>query len=139
MLDAVLETWKARRTHDIITFIDASGGDARARLRTLGFTAFNADGRLDQQVRAWAAHDATALAAQKAIDRRRISYLADLYVELDFSRVEAVARARFIYQALVGSYAMGDREKLNPEQLEMMVELLMQRVALQGRQTRNGD
>ena len=125
LIEALLEAWKARATGDIIVMVEARGGDAGNRLRTLARTVFNADGRLDRQIRAWAANDPMARAAQDDIDRRRISYLEGLFAELGFSPIEASARATFIYHALIGQFTMGGDGKPKPKQLEIVLRMLV--------------
>jgi AcrR family transcriptional regulator len=107
LLAAVLEAWKARATGDVIVQVNAAGGGARERLHRLLLIVFAADGRLEQQMRAWASHDGAARAAQDEIDRLRVGYVAALFRDLGFTKAEAQARAHFAYQALIGHFAMG--------------------------------
>ena len=111
LLAAVLEAWKARATADIITQVEAKGGDARARMHALMTIVFLSDGRLDRQVRAWAANDVQARLAQEEIDGLRTGYLERLFAGLGFGRAEARARARFAYHALIGQFAMANGGK----------------------------
>ena len=127
LLSAMLEAWQARATNDIIAMVEARGGETGARIRALGLTVFNADGRLDRQVRAWAANDEQARAAQVKIDQRRLGYLEQLFKELGFSTAQANARATFSYHALIGQFAMNAKGKPKPGQLEIIFELLMRK------------
>ena len=127
LLAAILDAWRDRATNDIITLVESLGGDARARLRTLGLTVFNADGRLDRQVRAWAANDPMARAAQDAVDRRRVGYVEQLFRELGLTPAEAAARATFIYHALIGQFAMNAQARSKPEDLEIILRLLLRK------------
>lgn len=125
LLLATLEAWEARATHDIIKMVEAVGGDARIRLRTLGIEVYGSDGRLDRQIRAWSAHDPVARVAQERIDARRLAYLEQLFGEMGFPSDTAKARALFSYQALIGQFAMVPELRLNGEQLEHLFEMLV--------------
>ena len=125
LLAAVLDAWKTRATHDIIALVELRGGDAAARLRTLGTRVFSADGRLDRQIRAWAAHDPLASAAMAEIDQRRMNYLEALLLAYGFSRDDANARALFIYRALIGQFQMGPTAQPSLGQLERMFDMLL--------------
>ena len=127
LLLAVLQAWEARATHDIITMVEAGGGDAAMRLRTLGMEVFGSDGRLDRQVRAWSAHDPVARLAQERIDARRVAYLVQLLGEIGFDPEAARARALFSYQALIGQFATEAGLRLTPAQLELVFRMLLQR------------
>jgi hypothetical protein len=105
--------------------VEAAGGDAKARLRTLGLEVFGSDGRLDRQIRAWSAHDPVAQVAQERIDRRRLGYLEQLFGEMGFARDAARARALFSYQALVGQFAMEVDTRLTGEQLDHIFQMLV--------------
>jgi AcrR family transcriptional regulator len=125
LLRAVLEAWEARATNDIIKMVEAVGGDAKARLRTLGMEVFGSDGRLDRQIRAWSAHDPVAREAQERIDARRLDYLERLFGEMGFAKDAARARALFSYQALIGQFAMADETRLTGEQLDHVFRMLV--------------
>ena len=108
LLTAALEAWQSQATNAIITHVDAMGGDARTRLTTLFTVVASADGSLDRAIRHWAANDVVPRSAMDAVDRRRMSYLQALFAEIGFAPAEAEARARLVYHALVGQFAMGE-------------------------------
>lgn len=126
LLEAMLNAWKARATHDIIALVETQGGDARARLLTLGRTVFSADGRLDRQIRVWAANDWKARAAQDEIDAGRMAYVVALFENMGLAPEHAKARALFIYNALIGQFAIGTPGRLDGEQLTIVLNLLVQ-------------
>ena len=107
LLGAMLEAWQSLATNAVIETVESKGGDARARLSTLFTIVFASDGRLDHAVRSWAAQDELARSTLDAIDRRRFDYLVSLFTELGFKSVEARARARFAYHALIGQFMVG--------------------------------
>ncbi|MGD0641925.1 MAG: TetR family transcriptional regulator [Roseiarcus sp.] len=130
LLEAMLETWRSRATNAIIDEVEAKGGGAIARLRTLSTIVSRIDGRLDRAIRVWAGQDEMARAALDEIDRRRLDYLASLFAELSFAPREAVARARLVYHALIGQFAMGERggraERL-AEHLDVVIPMLVRK------------
>jgi AcrR family transcriptional regulator len=129
LLAALLEAWQAAATGDIIAHVEARGGDTATRLRLLFAIVTRSDGRLDMAVRNWAGQDAAAAAAMTAVDRRRLAYLANLFGELGFPPAEALARARFSYQALIGQFRMGDlsAEERVADVLGVILPVLMRR------------
>jgi AcrR family transcriptional regulator len=126
LLMAVLEAWKARATADVIAQVEAKGSDARTRLHELMMIVFSTDGRLERQVRAWAANDEAAGVALAEIDAKRTRYLEGLFTGLNFGRAEARARARFAYHALIGQFALADggKRKRAAAELELVFEML---------------
>ena len=62
---------------------------------------------MDLAIRRWSAIDPVAREVQAKVDRLRIDYLEALFAGLGFSRADALARARLIYHALIGQFAMG--------------------------------
>lgn len=127
LLTAVLEAWKARATADVIAQVEAKGSDARTRMHELMTIVFSSDGRLDRQVRAWAANDEAAGVALAEIDAKRTGYLEKLFAGLGFERAEARARARFAYHALIGQFALanGGKGKQAAAELELVFEMLV--------------
>ncbi len=64
------------------------------------------------------------------IDRRRLDYLTSLFAELSFTPEEAVARARLVYHALIGQFAMGERvvrAKRLAERLDIVIPMLVRK------------
>lgn len=129
LLAALLEAWQAAATGDVIATVEARGGDARQKLGHLFAIVIGADGRLDMAVRNWADQDRAARAAVEAVDRRRLDYVAGLFGDLGFASAEALARARFAYQGLIGQYRMGGiaREDRLTEALVIILPMLMRR------------
>ena len=129
LLDAILAAWQARATEDVIAQVEATAGNARARMHELMTIVFSSDGRIDRQVRAWAANDDAVQAAVDIIDKKRTGYLERLLIADGFGKPEARARARFAYHALIGQFAMargkGRRAK---DELELVFAMLVAKV-----------
>jgi AcrR family transcriptional regulator len=132
LLEALLEAWRARATIAIIDAVEAKGGDARAKLANLFTIVAVIDGRLDRAIRSWAAQDGGAASALQAVDRRRLDYLVVLFLGVGFNAAEALGRARLVYHALIGQFAMGEAvahgERL-AECLDIVLPMLVQRIS----------
>ena len=121
LLAAMLERWRTQATNAIIAEVEGAGGDAEARLRRLSARTARQDGRLDNAIRAWAASDPVPRAALAEIDAARAAYLEKLYREIGFDARAARARASFVYQALVGRFALSPHPLTNEEEDERRV------------------
>jgi AcrR family transcriptional regulator len=129
-LAAMLEAWQARATQGVIEEVEARGGDAHARLATLFSIVSAADGRLENAIRGWAAHDEAARAALETVDHRRTDYLDALFLDLGFSALEANTRSRFAYHALIGYFVMADatdRRDARARWLDIILPMLTRR------------
>jgi AcrR family transcriptional regulator len=136
LLAAVLDAWKTRATGDVIDTVEARGRSVPARVRALMSIVFSVDGRLEQQIRAWASVDPAAEAAQAEIDRQRLGYVLMLLEAQGFDRDEAAARAQFAYHAMVGRFAMHAPEKADPvpgEQIDRICRMLLRKPAKSNR------
>lgn len=85
LLQTLLDAWKSRATHALIDAVEAKGGDARAKLTTLFTIVSGIDGRLDRAIRGWAAQDDMAKSALRAVDRRRLDFLATVFLAIGFT------------------------------------------------------
>jgi AcrR family transcriptional regulator len=130
LLAALLEAWLARATNAIIEQVEAEGGNARTRLKSLFSIVGQVDGRLDRAIRNWAARDVEARATLLAVDQRRFDYLNALFLEMRFSAAEAIARARLVYHALIGQFMMestASHEERLAECLEIVLPMLVRK------------
>jgi AcrR family transcriptional regulator len=130
LLAAILESWRAATTTALIDAVERDGGDANERLRRLSRIVAGVDGRADNAMRAWAATDAAVAKVTAEMDATRLAYLERLYAEIGFDAPNARARAEFVYQALVGRFALSpaplSAEK-RAERLEILIPLLTRR------------
>lgn len=118
LLEAMLQEWGTRETDDIIKQVEEVGGDASAKLLNLFQLAYEDDGQLERAMRTWAANDARAERAIAWIDRRRLDYLQDLFLQIGFPTVEAKTRARLAYYSWVGEFTVG----ISSSQAERLAE-----------------
>lgn len=107
LLEAMFETWRTTATGDIITRVEAVAATPAERLKALFALVLRSDGRLEMAMRDWSAHDEQVRAVVGEADHRRVAYVEELLVGVGVPAAEAGARARFVYQALIGHFRMG--------------------------------
>ncbi len=96
---AVLKRWREIAAEQIIADVEAAGdGPLKALLQR----SFGAPLDLERAVRNWAAFDAAAQAAVRAIDRRRLDYIEALLAKLGLAPATAQARAQILYWTFLG-------------------------------------
>ena len=104
LLLAVLDRWSALNTEGTIAANERAGGSPSERLRRLLRTCASDDGRSEMGIRAWAGDDPDAAERIRAIDERRIAYMATLSMACGIPEEDARARSRVGYLAWLGSY-----------------------------------
>jgi AcrR family transcriptional regulator len=108
LLNALLDTWEARGTLAVIERVESLGGGPEQRLwRLFEIVVREGQGAGEHAIRTWARTDPAAAEVLRRVDARRIQYLEGLFRQLGFAEEEAQARARLVYCALVGEWAMG--------------------------------
>ncbi|MCB9596199.1 MAG: helix-turn-helix transcriptional regulator [Sandaracinaceae bacterium] len=108
LLDAVLEAWQRVGTEGIIERVEAKGGDAADRLRTLWQLA-SAEAGLDVEmaIRDLAARDEHVAEVVAAVDRRRMDFVRARLRELGFDAGEVEARGFACYSLIIGNHFIG--------------------------------
>jgi len=96
---AVLKRWREIAAEQIIADVEAAGDEP---LEALLRRSFGARLDLERAVRNWAAFDAAAQAAVRAIDRRRIDYIEALLAKRGLAATMAQARAQILYWTFLG-------------------------------------
>lgn len=96
---AVLKRWREIAAEQIIADVEAAGDEP---LEALLRRSFGARLDLERAVRNWAAFDAAAQGAVRAIDRRRIDYIATLLTMRGLAPAMAQARAQILYWIFLG-------------------------------------
>jgi AcrR family transcriptional regulator len=107
LLDALLKRWESHSTQLVIERVDASGGTAAERLRTLIVSTSQSRraARIEQAIRAWGARDKHVRSVLQALDTKREAYVQALLVEHGLPVARAKSRSRMLYLALIGEYA----------------------------------
>jgi AcrR family transcriptional regulator len=119
---AVLARWREVATERVIADLDALADDAAA-VPYLLRRAFRARPSLEVAVRGWAAHDAAARKAVRAIDQRRLSYIEILLKRSGSPAQTARARAQILYWAYLG-FLLSDKPLGRKEQDRIIEELI---------------
>jgi AcrR family transcriptional regulator len=105
LLDALLDTWEARSTDDVMARVEREGGDPRTKVAKAGVLTFSAELLpVDLAVRDWARRDPEVAARLRRVDNRRMDYLRTLISQLhtDQDDVEAIALTAF--SLLIGNH-----------------------------------
>ncbi|BAU12431.1 transcriptional regulator [Leptolyngbya sp. NIES-3755] len=122
LLEAILQEWIKLQTNSIIDQVETEGGTAANKLLHLFELAVQDDGRVETAIRAWAKNDANVSSFLAEVDEHRLSYTKDLFLQIGFAPFEATVRARMVYYALVGEFAIGTRS----DQAERLAEIRLQ-------------
>ncbi len=96
---AVLKRWREIAAEQIIADVEAASDEP---LKALLRRTFGARLDLERAVRNWAAFDATAQGAVRAIDRRRLDYIETLLAKRGLEPAAAQARAQILYWTFLG-------------------------------------
>jgi AcrR family transcriptional regulator len=116
LLDAILEEWVQLDTIGIIESVDRINATPKIKLLRLfelaieddGITPGLADGKIENAIRAWATNDPKVAAVLANVDRQRLEYTQNLFIQIGFSPIEALARARLAYYSLIGELTIGN-------------------------------
>ena len=115
LLNAILAEWVQLDTNSIIERVNQIDAPPKTKLLKLFEFAVTdnelipglADGRIERAIRAWATNDKKVANLMAQIDQKRLDYTKALFVEIGFSDVEALARARLAYYSLIGELTIG--------------------------------
>ncbi|MCK1388369.1 TetR/AcrR family transcriptional regulator [Bradyrhizobium sp. 21] len=96
---ALLKRWREIAAEQIIADVEAASDEP---LKALLRRTFGARLDLERAVRNWAAFDAAAQTAVRAIDRRRLDYIEGLLEKRGLDTAAARARAQILYWTFLG-------------------------------------
>jgi AcrR family transcriptional regulator len=128
----MLEHWAAQATDAIIADVEDSAGSGRDQLKLL-VEAATGDRNLvyggvqaEGAIREWARYDSTAAAVLKAVDQRRLAYVAELFARCGFSAASSRSGANILYAGLIGleALASGELADLRADMLALLSALL---------------
>jgi AcrR family transcriptional regulator len=131
LLEAIVEEWVRLDTSSVIDQVNQLEADPKMRLLQLFEIAVEdneqidglGDGRIENAIRAWATNDAKVAAVVAEVDRQRLDYTKDLFVQIGFTPWEALVRARMAYYTLVvGEFTIGVRK----DRAERLLEARLQ-------------
>ncbi|OKO78862.1 transcriptional regulator [Bradyrhizobium sp. NAS80.1] len=121
---AVLKRWREIAAEQIIADVEADSDDP---LKALLRRTFGARLDLERAVRNWAAFDAAAQGAVRAIDRRRLDYIEALLKKRGLEPAAAQARAQILYWTFLG-FALS-AAPVPPARLQGLLDELLRMVA----------
>lgn len=104
---ALVEEWERRHTLQVVADVEAGGGDAAEKLRSLLTAAFNLNGRLVNAMRSWSIGSERVRAAMGRVDAARLAYVAALLRAMGWPEEDATSLARWAYSAVLGYYVLG--------------------------------
>jgi len=105
VLDTALQMWEDVATEQMITQVNASSGDPRARLLRLARATFLESGKavaIESAIREWAASDTDVAWVVARVDERRLRYVEGLLQEAHIS--QPALRAELFYRTLIGEF-----------------------------------
>lgn len=118
LLQAVLQTWKDGRLHDIDKQSEAMPGREREQLMQIIDVYSSSRNRkgisIELAMRDWARRDNQANETVEAVDNYRISNACKLYVAGGIAAEEAVRRSHLLYAYVFGQSLM-DYERTDPQ------------------------
>jgi AcrR family transcriptional regulator len=131
LLEAIVEEWVRLDTSSVIDRVNQLEVDPKMRLLQLFEIAVTdneqidglGDGRIENAIRSWATNDAKVAAVVAEVDRQRLDYTKELFMQIGFTPLEALVRARMAYYTLVvGEFAIGVRK----DRAERLLEARLQ-------------
>ncbi|KAM3112732.1 TetR/AcrR family transcriptional regulator [Phormidesmis sp. 146-33] len=106
LLEEILHEWEARNTKSIIEQIDGLNSSPNAKLLSLLEVAAEDNNFLEKAVRVWSFNDVKAAAAIARVDKQRLDYLQNLFLQLGFSEIDSKVRAQIAYSVRLGWFVM---------------------------------
>lgn len=114
LIEALVDYWKSRNTNAIVASVanaeSLSDGIFRFFETCLDTQLF--DPRLDLAIREWARRSPEVRQQLDAADQIRVQAFTEFYQRFDYEMPEAFIRARVIYFAQIGFYALDVHEDL---------------------------
>ena len=107
LLDEMLDAWERTSVDEVIERVEATGGDATAKLRRLSAIAGARHGealRIDLAVRDWARRDRRVARRLKRVDNRRMDYLRTLFGPLGRDAEDVEVRCLLFYSLWIGNH-----------------------------------
>lgn len=115
LIEALVDYWKSRNTNAIVESVSSAGSlcDGIFRFFETCLDTQLFDPRLDLAIREWARRSQEIRQQLDAADQIRVKALTDFYQRCDYPMPEAFIRARVIYFAQIGFYALDVHEDLD--------------------------
>lgn len=123
--EAMLSYWEEAHTLKLIS-IAQEQPTTKAKAQMLNKLASEVDWGVERAVRRWAHGDDVAMRSVRAVDRRRVTYLAGLYEGVDDKRANDMAWVE--YSSLLGAQQVF--ESFSPKQKKDLGAVLQEALAL---------
>lgn len=108
LLARSLEHWKTQLNNNVFEEVRAAQGSVRERMFGMVDRVFRSKlGRYDAAIRAWALYDPGVRAVVADVDRERLSFLGELFLEQGFRTDIALQRAHLFYRAFIAESYLG--------------------------------
>lgn len=105
LLTEMLDEWERRCTREILTQIEAEGGDDANKIRRAGQLTFSEDlHRIDLAIRTWAHHDQSVAARLRRIDNERMEFLRTMFSGFISDPDEIEARSTLAFALAIGRH-----------------------------------
>ncbi len=119
LLDRLLEHWATEMTDKVDLHVsELHGRPGQQLLALLEYITENDMNRYDSAVRAWALYDERAETVVRRVDRKRLKYVCDLFLELGFPAEEAEIRGRMSYYYVIGEHTCSIEDDTLERRLE---------------------
>ncbi len=114
LINALVSYWKDRNTDAIVSAVSEADSLVNGIFRFFEICLDNTqfDPRLDLTIREWSRRSSQIRAQLDEADNTRIQTLTTFYQRFDYPMPEALIRARVIYYAQIGFYALDVLEDL---------------------------
>jgi AcrR family transcriptional regulator len=110
LLAAIIQEWQVIDTEAAIQQVEQIGGTPSQQLLHLFEIAAKDDDspgerlrqRLEKAMRIWAIHDLRAMQSIERVDKQRLEYLQNLFLQIGCSQTDAELRAQIVYSVKLG-------------------------------------
>jgi AcrR family transcriptional regulator len=104
-LEAMLDTWEAAATDDVLEQVERRGGDPRTKIRRAGALTFS-DALLpiELAIRDWSRRDHAVADRLRRVDNRRMEYLRSLFSAFCSDAAEVEGRSVLAFTLAIGNH-----------------------------------
>jgi AcrR family transcriptional regulator len=105
LLEEMLDAWERVGVDEVITLVEAGGGDARAKLRRLFGIAVSIQDlvQVELAIREWARRDKAVAKRLKRVDNRRMDYMRELFAGVTSDKADVEARCLLAFSLFVAN------------------------------------
>ena len=114
LISSLVDYWRDKNTSAIVASVGEASSltDGIFRFFDTCIDKDQFDPRLDLAIREWARRSESIRLQVDAADSKRVQAISDFFTRFDYSMPEAFIRARVIYYAQIGFYALDVNEPL---------------------------